>query len=237
MSTLWTAHVRLAEGRPEEHIACDAAHVNDQGYLALTLNTYVGAIACYPPGLWQSYRLEAAPEPVTEEQLMSGEKSLNDYRRSLGMPGISDPGMHRTCAALHRDAQGNTIPCPDDAQPARQPEVGDRIHMWSVRHGCLAGTVERPMAFGPGLLFKHEREDFPPDPLVADPHDESRRLNGSWHWPCDGDTEQSVAPEPDVPGPITLTINVAGSVLAERDLQHRIASQISRIAAQRGLRF
>lgn len=234
MSTLWTAHVRLRDGQPDEHIPCDAAHVNDQGYLALTVHTYVGAIACYAPGVWDGYTLEAAAQPVTEEQLMSGEKTLNDYRRSLDEHKVSDPDTHITCAALHRDAQGNTIPCPDDPQPARRPELGARVHLWSEKYGCLAGVVEGYTLFRPGLFIQVDRRDLPFNPLVADPHDESRRLNASWHWPCDGDTEQSV--EPDAPGSVTLTINVAGSVLAERDLQQRIAAQLGRIATQHVIR-
>lgn len=48
-----------------------------------------------------------APEPVTHEQVMRGEKSINDYRRYLGMPKFN-----LGCAALHFDPQGNPIPCP-----------------------------------------------------------------------------------------------------------------------------
>ena len=48
-----------------------------------------------------------SPEPVTHEQVERGEKSINDYRRSLGMPAFNI-----ACAVIHRDQDGNVIPCP-----------------------------------------------------------------------------------------------------------------------------
>ena len=64
MSARFIAHVERPDGRVH-HIDCDAAHENDAGRLALTINTYIGAIAAYAPGAWASYRLEAPPEPPT----------------------------------------------------------------------------------------------------------------------------------------------------------------------------
>lgn len=78
MSALHIAHVRLTDGRVED-VDCDAAHVNDAGQLALTVNTYIGAIACYAPGTWSSYQLEFPPRP--EQPALPCEGCLVHYRR------------------------------------------------------------------------------------------------------------------------------------------------------------
>lgn len=138
--SLFVAHVQLADGKTVD-VDCDAAHVNDTGHLSLTINTYVGAIACWQPSAWISYRLEAPPA-------------------------------------------GDADSCP--AEGPKPPKVGDRLHLWGSGLGCLAGTVERPTWFGSGLLIKIDRVEISQHALVADLLDESRTVNGSWHWPCDG---------------------------------------------------
>lgn len=141
MSARFIAHVERPDGSIH-HIDCDATHEDGTGRLALTINTYVGAIAAYTSGAWVSYVLDAAPQavkagidftgsgmnaeqqeefrrrwdeavtndvprPVTHAQVIDGEKSLNDYRRWLGMPALNI-----ACAVVHRDHDGNVIPCP-----------------------------------------------------------------------------------------------------------------------------
>lgn len=219
MSARFIAHVERPDGRVH-HIDCDAAHENDAGCLALTVNTYVGAIAAYAPGAWASYRLEAAPEPVTEEQLMSGEKSLNDYRRSLG--------FHASCAVAHTDHQGNPIPCPDAAPGSDAfswPAVGDKVHVWLRDHGCLASTVDahvKDAIIGGDMVGLGIRLDRPFGDAelrvygVYSIFDPTMQLDGSWHYPHDDEPADS---EPEGPNPVNVSINVHGTVVAERQLR------------------
>lgn len=74
------------------------------------------------------------------------------------------------------------------------PKPGDRLHLYARTLGCLAGTVEDSAYFTSGLLIKIDRVDISPHALVADLYDESRSVNGSWHWPCDADAPP---PAPD----------------------------------------
>lgn len=92
---LYTAHVRQPAARTEA-VDCDTVSVDEDGRLCLNRinqqrdgGTTIDTIACFERGQWTSYLLEDAPtqaEPVTFEQVVSGEKTINDYRASHGLP-------------------------------------------------------------------------------------------------------------------------------------------------------
>lgn len=94
---LYTAHVRQPAARTEA-VDCDTVSVDEDGRLCLNRinqqgdgGTTIDTIACFERGQWTSYLLEDAPtqaEPVTFEQVVSGEKTINDYRASHGLPLI-----------------------------------------------------------------------------------------------------------------------------------------------------
>lgn len=92
----------------------------------------------------------------------------------------------------------------------RPPVTGDRLHLWSSSFFCLAGTVVRPMVFGPGLLIKIDRHDVSLKSLVADAQDESRSISGSWHWPCDGDSQEAAPVPVEPPTQVTGQIHIDG---------------------------
>lgn len=148
MSAHFIAHVERPDGRVH-HIDCDAAHENDAGRLALTINTYVGAIAAYAPGAWASYRLEAPPDAV---------------------------------------------------------QRGNSVHVRNAEGVCLPGIVED---IDGDLL---QIDTFGADPRfsrsLSRSHDETRRIDGSWHWPHDD--EQPVEQDPDASGPVTVNVDFRG---------------------------
>lgn len=176
MSARFIAHVERPDGRVH-HIDCDAAHENDAGRLSLTVNTYIGAIAAYAPGAWASYRLEAAPEPVTREQVERGEKSVNDFRRHLGMP-----------------------PFPEDEPflvPADTPALDERVHVWLREHGCRPGVVDGHVTDQPtggnviAIRIKLDERTDDCSHRITPFHDESRQTSGSWHWPHDDEPDDA----------------------------------------------
>lgn len=202
MSARFIAHVERPDGRVH-HIDCDAAHENDAGRLALTSDTYIGAVACYAPGAWVSYVLQAAPTPVTLEQVQRGEKSLNDYRRSLGM---------------------ETIHCPTRMIPIPAPKISGNVCYLNGHAVCLPASITRINPDGtldlrafPGTNDEIEftRVEF----------DITRQENGTWHWPHDAD--EPAGPAPEVPSPVTVNVTVQGSVISDRDLAQQIRKVIN----------
>lgn len=149
MSARFIAHVERPDGRVH-HINCDAAHENDAGRLALTVDTYIGAIAAYAPGAWASYRLEAAPQ-------------------------------------------------------ASQPDAVQRglsVHVRNAEGECLPGIVEdidgdllQIDTFGADPRFTHH---------LSRSHDETRRVDGSWHWPHDDEPASGTA------APVTVNVDIRG---------------------------
>jgi hypothetical protein len=213
VSSRFIAHVERPDGRVH-HIDCDAAHENDAGRLALTLNTYIGAVAAYAPGAWASYRLEPTPDA---SDLRPGPCTLNEWRAQQGIDPVPET--------------------PEQGWPA----IGDKVHVWLADEGCWPGTVEGHITdavSGGNTVGLSINLDQPAGQFklrFSKVFDPTVQAEGSWHWPHDD--EQPATPMPDAPAPVTVNVHIDGSVLSEKNLQDAIASQLGRIAAQRGLRF
>ena len=115
----------------------------------------------------------------------------------------------------------------DKPEAETLPEIGEIVHQWR-RSGNIGGCVpmrvvrrETEEGFLPVLALKRLTPNvLPSEPMqyITRTHDETRTQPSSWHWPCGGDDLDAV-PESDAPGPVSVTINVSGSVLSDRDLR------------------
>lgn len=93
------------------------------------------------------------------------------------VPALKGPGA--TCAVLHQDEQGNTIPCPEEPEPPLAPEEEeeaplDRIHPADCVHedGCpyLEPTCENGCKVAADELILLSREMEPPQPERRPPY-------------------------------------------------------------------
>lgn len=178
----YIAHVQQTNGAALD-IDCDAAHVNDGGVLSLSINTYIGAIACWQPEAWDSYQLESPPHDHPSADVPF--TSINAERDRLGMPPLSKPRL---------------IPIPT-------PKVGDEVDFtvpvgWCSRVTVTAvspdGTVDIRTSTG------HTRHGVEYDCQNHEPL--------TWHWPCAGKREATTEPdEPAVPAQSVVTVTINGS--------------------------
>lgn len=103
--------------------------------------------------------------------------------------------------------------------------AGCLVHVRAATGACLPGYVEHE---GADFL---QIDTFGRDPRFAKhlsgTHDESRKIDGSWHWPredCSGTPEST----PDAPGPVTVNVEVRGSIVSEKDIAHAIEKSLRR---------
>lgn len=151
-------------------------------------------------------------EPDDEKALHEGTMTTNAYRAKLGYPPLTDTD--------------------EPVKMLRRPVVGDRVHFVSGRDGaCYDSLVKRIEDDGKLYLFVHIADSPIHIPNIMGDNTDHQRC--TWHWPCGGD-EQPAEPEPDAPAPTTITINVHGSVLSERDLRDAIEKQMLRLRGPGG---
>lgn len=215
-----TAIVRLAcPNEQHEHIPCDGVHVDQGGdlHIQATRHGDVQTVARFQHGHWASYALEETPGPDVDEWLREGVVTREEF---LGR--------------VRGEFADDSAEAPVKAE--RLPEVGEMVHIWrpdDVLGGCAPLRVAEHRATPPGVdtvLILDGPLPWTDDVVqwLTQTHDETCTEVGSWHWPCGDD--QDAAPEPEKPAPLTMTINVSGSVLSQRDLRDEIQKQMLRLA-------
>ena len=212
----FTAIIRIpGAGDRVERIECDIADVDGGGDLHLNRLGDSGplSVSRFQHGHWASYELEPTEEAEAEELLRSGAITLNDFRKRMGIEPDTD------CCA--------DVPVKAEALP----EVGETVHVWR-KSGKIAGCCPMRVAghcateSGVALALAGPLPWSPEfEQLLTSTHDETRTEHASWHWPCGGD-DPDAAPKPDAPTPVSVTINVSGSVLSDRDLRDLIRKHL-----------
>jgi len=143
-------------------------------------------------------------EPDDLKALREGLMTINQYRAKLGYPPLAD--TDEPVAGPH------------------ETHAGDTVHFVGGHDGaCYDSLVERVEDDGKLFLFVQLPDAPIRIPGVVGDHAEHRRC--TWHWSCDGDERPS---EPDSPAPTSITVNVQGSVVSERDLLAAIQKQMWR---------
>jgi hypothetical protein len=145
-----------------------------------------------------------------------------------GMEGTEQAPWPCPTYAAVRDApdRSDVDACNDVPVKAEAlPKVGETVHVWAKdgAPGCtpmhVVGYLGGRVIPAAGLYLQGfcATAASPIRRYSSPSHDETRTEPCSWHYPCGGDGRDA-EPEPDAPGPVSVTINVSGSVLSERDL-------------------